>query len=44
VPAGLQADARAYADLVEDGRTPGDLLAADIADRGPAAALSARAL
>ncbi len=39
VPAALHAEASAYAELVASGRTPGDLLAADIADHGPAAAL-----
>jgi ergothioneine biosynthesis glutamate--cysteine ligase EgtA len=39
VPAGLRAEATAYAELVAAGRTPGDLLAEDLADCGPAAAL-----
>ncbi len=39
VPADVLAEAGAYAELVVSGRTPGDLLAADIAARGPAVAL-----
>lgn len=44
VPAGLRDDAGEYADLVDTGRTPGDLLAADIDRHGPAAAFAAAGL
>jgi glutamate--cysteine ligase len=43
VPAALRADADAYAELIDGGRSPGDLLAADIERRGPAAAFAAAA-
>lgn len=41
VPAALRGEADAYAELVDSGRSPGDLLAADIERRGPAAAFAA---
>ncbi|MGH3743798.1 MAG: glutamate-cysteine ligase family protein, partial [Mycobacteriales bacterium] len=44
VPDSLRDDAGAYGDLVDSGRSPGDLLVADIERLGPAAALVATAL
>jgi glutamate--cysteine ligase len=43
VPSELRPCADAYAELVDSGRSPGDLLRADIARRGPAAAFLALA-
>jgi glutamate--cysteine ligase len=42
-PEELRADVAAYAELVDSGRSPGDLLATRIEDRGPLAALEEEA-